>query len=69
MSNIAIVLSIPKGHARWCGNLKGLSHEREWVKSAENLGASPLRETYRLIPLSAKSISLVLPYKEMDRNA
>jgi hypothetical protein len=69
MSNIAIVFSIPKGHVSWCRNLKGLSHESEWLKSGENLGASPLRETYRLIPLSAKSISLVLLYEEMDRNA
>jgi hypothetical protein len=29
---------------RWCGNFKDLSHEREWAKSAENLGASPFQE-------------------------
>ncbi len=26
---------------RWRWNLKGLSHERWWIKSAENLGATP----------------------------
>jgi hypothetical protein len=51
------------GRTRWRRNLKGLSHERVWVKSAEHLEASPLRETYRLIPLSAKSISLHSPLK------
>jgi hypothetical protein len=31
-------------------------------KSAENLCAFPLRESYQLIPLSAKSISLDSPF-------
>ncbi len=43
MSDIAIILSIPKGLTRWRGNLKGLSHERGWVKSVENLGTSPFK--------------------------
>jgi hypothetical protein len=43
MSDIAIILLIPKAHTRWRLNFKGLSHERRWVKSAENLGASPFK--------------------------
>jgi hypothetical protein len=50
-------------HTRWRGNLKGLSIERGWKKSAENLGTSPLKRDYSLIPLSAKSISLDSPFK------
>jgi hypothetical protein len=41
MTNISIILSIPKGPTRWDRNLKGLSHERGCAISAENLGASP----------------------------
>ncbi len=43
LSDIEIMLSLPKGSTRWLRNLKGLSYERVWVKSAENLGASPLK--------------------------
>jgi hypothetical protein len=37
------ILPIPKGPTRWRGNLKGLQHERGWLKSADNLGASPFK--------------------------
>jgi hypothetical protein len=40
---MAIIPLISKAHTRWRGNLKGLSLERGWTKSAENLGASPLK--------------------------
>jgi hypothetical protein len=43
MSDITIILLITKGHTMWCGNLKGLSHDRGWCKSAENFGASPFK--------------------------
>jgi hypothetical protein len=43
MADMAIILSISKGPTRWRGNLKGLSHERGWLKSAENLGAFPFK--------------------------
>jgi hypothetical protein len=43
MFDMAIMMWIPKGRTRWCGNLKGLSHERGWVKTAKNLGASPFK--------------------------
>jgi hypothetical protein len=32
-----------KSCMRWHRHLKGVSHEREWAKSAENFGASPLK--------------------------
>jgi hypothetical protein len=35
LSDMAIILSIPKGPTRWRRSLKGLSHESIWVKSAE----------------------------------
>jgi hypothetical protein len=63
LSDIAIIQLISEAHTRWRGNLKGLSIERGWTKSAENLGASPLKRDYSLIPLSAKSISLDSPFK------
>jgi hypothetical protein len=53
MSNIAIILSIPGVLRRRHGNLKGLSHERGWVKKNENFGAPFKRPTYRFKPLSA----------------
>ncbi len=40
---MAIILSIPKGPTKWRWNLKGLSYERGWLKSADNLGASPFK--------------------------
>ncbi len=43
MADTAIILSIPKGPTRWRGNLKGLSYERGWLKSADNLVASPFK--------------------------
>jgi hypothetical protein len=46
MADTAIILLIPKGPTRWQGNLKGLSYKRGWLKSAENLDTSPLREIY-----------------------
>ncbi len=43
MANMAIILSIPNGPTRWHWNLKGLSYERGWLNSADNLGASPFK--------------------------
>jgi hypothetical protein len=40
---MVIILSIPKGPTRWRGKLKGLSYERGWLKSADNLGSSPFK--------------------------
>jgi hypothetical protein len=34
------ILSISKVRLRWRGNLKRLSHEKGWIKSAENIVAS-----------------------------
>ncbi len=42
-ADMAIIQSISKARTRWRGNLKGLSLERGWTKSAESLGASPLK--------------------------
>jgi hypothetical protein len=43
LSDIAIILSVPKLRRRWRRKLKDLSHERGWVKSAGNLGAFPFK--------------------------
>jgi hypothetical protein len=43
MADMAIILSISKGPTRWRRNLKGLSYERGWLKSADNLGAFPFK--------------------------
>jgi hypothetical protein len=43
MSDMAIFLLIPKARTRLHGKLKGLSHKRGWVKSAENLDTSPFK--------------------------
>ncbi len=43
MSDMAIILSITKNLTMWRRNLKSLSDERGWVKSAENLSASPFQ--------------------------
>jgi hypothetical protein len=40
---MAIIPLISKASTRWRRNLKGLSLERGWTKSAENIGASPLK--------------------------
>ncbi len=40
MSDMAIILSVPKAPKRWSGILKGLSHERVWINSVENLLSS-----------------------------
>jgi hypothetical protein len=40
---MAIIQLISKARMRWRRNLKGLSHEKRWTKSAENLGASTLK--------------------------
>ncbi len=52
------IMSIHKAqkNTRSRGNL-GISHEREWTKSAKNRSTLPLRDTYRLTPLSAKATS------------
>jgi hypothetical protein len=43
LSDMAIIQLISKGRTRQRRNVKGLSLERGWTKSAENLGASPLK--------------------------
>jgi hypothetical protein len=48
LSDVAIIQLISKARMRWRGNLKGLSHERRWTKSAENLGASTLKRDLSL---------------------
>ncbi len=53
LSDVAIIQLISKARTRWRGNLKGLSRERGWT------------ETYRLIPHSAKKISLDSPFKKV----
>jgi hypothetical protein len=64
LSDMAIILSIPKGRKRWCGNLKGLSHERVWVKSVENLSDSPFKRdllidtTFSKVHLAGQSLKL-----------
>jgi hypothetical protein len=64
MSNMAIEWSFPRVcTVQGVAESKGLSHESGWIKSAENLGAPTLRETYRLIPLSAESTLLHTPFK------
>jgi hypothetical protein len=62
MSDMVIMLLIPKDPTRWRGNLKGLPHERGWVKSAENLGASPFKRdlsfdtTFSQVHLAGQSL-------------
>jgi hypothetical protein len=62
MADMAIILSIPKGPMRWRGNLKGLSYKRGWLKSAENLGASPFKRdlsndtTFSQVNLAGQSL-------------
>jgi hypothetical protein len=63
MSNMAIILSMPKGYRRRHGNFKGLSHERGWVKSVENLSDSPFKRDLSIDTTSAKSISLDSPFQ------
>ncbi len=41
MTDMAIILLISEAPTRLRRSLKGLFHEKGWVKSAENLGASP----------------------------
>jgi hypothetical protein len=41
--DMAIIWSIAKGPTRGRGNLKGLSYERGYLNSAENLAASPFK--------------------------
>jgi hypothetical protein len=59
---MASIQSISKARTRWRGNLKGLSLERGWAKSTENLGASPLKSdlsvdtTFSLINLAGQSL-------------
>ncbi len=60
-ADMAIILSIPKDPTGWHRNLKGLSYER-MVKIQLTISAPlPVREIYRMIPLSAKQISLTVP--------
>ncbi len=62
MADMVIILSIPKGPTRWRGNLKGLSFERGWLKTADNLGASPFKRdlssdtTFSLTNLAGQSL-------------
>jgi hypothetical protein len=50
--------------SRWTVPLKGLSHERGWIKSAENLGASPFKSdllidtTFSQINLAGQSLGM-----------
>jgi hypothetical protein len=41
---MAIILSIPEAYTEWLEKLKGLSHEKGLVKSAENISTSPFNE-------------------------
>jgi hypothetical protein len=43
LADVAIIQIISKAYTRWRRTLKGLSLERGWTKSAENLGASSLK--------------------------
>jgi hypothetical protein len=52
----------PNGRTKWRGNLKGLSHDKGQVKTAENIGVSLFKRDL-LTPLSAKSILLESPFK------
>jgi hypothetical protein len=51
-----------KGSYKVAWKLKGLPHERGWVKSAENLGASPFKRdlsietTFRQVHLAGQSL-------------
>ncbi len=45
-----IMLSIPEMR-----NICGFLYERGWVKSPENLDASPFKNLYRIMPLSAET--------------
>jgi hypothetical protein len=59
---LEIGLSYPKSCKGWRQHLKGLSHERGWAKSSENLGASPLKSdlsidtTFSQINLAGQSL-------------
>jgi hypothetical protein len=44
---------------------EGLSDEKGLLKSSENLGDSPFNRDYQMIPLSAKSISLDIPLRNL----
>ncbi len=44
VSDMAIILSIPEAYTEWLEKLKGLSHEKGLVKSAENISTSPFNE-------------------------
>jgi hypothetical protein len=63
MPDMAIRLFIPNVHTRRRGNLKGLSHERGWIKSAENLGASPYKRDLLINTTFIQVISLDSPLK------
>ncbi len=69
LSDMAIILSIPKGRTMWSGNLKGLSYERMSKNQLKISAPLPLGQTYRLIPLSVKSISLDSPFNLRVRQA
>ncbi len=70
MADMTIILQIPKGPTRWRGNLKGLPYERGWLKSAENLGASPFKRdlsndtTFGQPNLAGQSISAKIVTKK-----
>jgi hypothetical protein len=50
MSDMEIMLSIPEMR-----NICVFLYERGWVKSPENLDASPFKNLYRMMPLLAKT--------------
>jgi hypothetical protein len=62
MFNMAVILSIPKGHTRQCRNFEGFSDERKWEKLAKNLSASPPKRdlwidiTFRQTHLAGQSL-------------
>jgi hypothetical protein len=59
---LEIGLSYSKSCIRWRQHLKGLSRERGWAKSSEDLGASPLKSdlsidtTFSQINLDGQSL-------------
>jgi hypothetical protein len=55
MPVMAVIWLFPNAPARWHRNLKGFSHESGWVKSAENLCASPLKRNNFVIKICSQT--------------